>query len=66
MNAEQKAFRDRALVENIRYKFKDRVSNYSDAVLVEAYDNWYFTYEGEDHNTDEVQFLDLIEVKEDS
>lgn len=51
-----------ALVRNLRFKYKNRIENYSDKVLIKAYDNWATS---EDYNSqDEDGFLEWIEVEE--
>lgn len=54
----QIAFRDAALVHNLRYKYP-QLSNYSDAELVKAYNEWFLTANstGSDNEDD---FLDYI------
>jgi hypothetical protein len=59
LTAEQVEFRNESLVRNLRYKFKEEIAPYSDATIVEAYDNWFLSADdvGNDH---EREFLGLL------
>ena len=59
LTPEQVKFRNDRLVQNLRYKYP-QVANYSDEVLIKAYNEWFA--QAEDSNEDD--FLEFIEVDE--
>ena len=62
LSPEQIAFRDSALVRNLRFKFP-QLSNYSDKTIVVAYDNWFMSADSVSSD-DEADFLEFIEESE--
>jgi len=64
LTEEQRAFRDKALVANLRFKYP-QLSNYDDASLVEAYDNWFMSADTSG-STNEDDFLEFINPSEDA
>jgi len=58
MTPEQRAVRDAALVRNLRFKYK-QLSNYSDATIVKAYDDWFLSADevGNDFEDDFLEYL---------
>ena len=61
LTAEQVAFRDARLVENLRQKYP-QLSNYEDGDLVRAYDAWFMSQETEDED----DFLEFIAPAEET
>lgn len=59
LTKETKLTRDKALLDNLRYKFK-QLSNYPDTVILEAYDKWA-TSDEYDCKKEEL-FLDWLEI----
>jgi hypothetical protein len=59
LTPEQIAFRDKALVDNLRFKYK-QLGNYPDEVLVKAYDDWFMTADstGSDNEDDFLEFIE--------
>jgi hypothetical protein len=58
LTEEQRKVRDKALVNNLRFKFP-QLSNYADEDIVKAYDDWFLTAEnvGNDYEEEFLEFL---------
>lgn len=55
LSAEQVKNRNEALLRNLRFKYK-QLSNYSDEIIIAAYDDWFLGTE----TNNEDEFLDYI------
>ncbi len=58
LTASQAAARDAALVTNLRNQFP-QISNYSDDVIVRAYESWFSV----DDSGDEAGFIEFIDAE---
>lgn len=52
LTQEQRQYRDRALVYNLRFRFSESVAQYSDAELVKSYDDWFMSAEPDETDDD--------------